>query len=62
MPNQENLKKGFTLAPADYKKFKIAGGNHAEFGSYGEQSGDGTANISPEEQWQETVNIILENT
>ena len=60
--NQDNLKKGFALVPADYQQFEIAGGNHAEFGSYGEQDGDGTATISPDEQWQKTVNIILENT
>ena len=60
--NQDNLKKGFALVPSDYQKFEIAGGNHAGFGSYGEQNGDGTATISPEEQWQTTVNIILENT
>ncbi len=59
--NQDNLNKGFALAPADYQKFKFAGGNHAGFGSYGEQDGDGTATLSPEEQWQMTVNIILEN-
>ena len=60
--NRDNLKKGFALVPADYQKFEIAGGNHAGFGSYGEQDGDGTATISPEEQWQKTVNIILRNT
>ncbi|MBQ6465924.1 MAG: hypothetical protein IJJ43_06625 [Oscillospiraceae bacterium] len=29
---------------------EIAGGNHAQFGSYGPQRGDGAATISPEER------------
>lgn len=37
----------------------IEGGNHAGFGNYGEQKGDGTAEIMREEQWQETVDYIL---
>lgn len=30
--------------------YEIQGGNHAQFGSYGEQSGDGVASISKQEQ------------
>ncbi len=37
----------------------IEGGNHAGFGNYGAQKGDGEAEISDEEQWQETVDYIL---
>ena len=37
----------------------IKGGNHAQFGNYGEQSGDGKATISKEEQWNQTVKQIL---
>lgn len=37
----------------------IEGGNHANFGNYGVQEGDGTAEISGEEQWQDTVDYIL---
>lgn len=37
----------------------IEGGNHAGFGNYGAQEGDGEAEISDEEQWQETVDYIL---
>lgn len=37
----------------------IEGGNHAGFGNYGAQKGDGKAEISDEEQWQETVDYIL---
>lgn len=37
----------------------IDGGNHAQFGNYGEQEGDNLANISKEKQWNKTVNEIL---
>ena len=36
----------------------IAGGNHAQFGSYGTQRGDGTAKITPQEQRDETIDTI----
>ena len=37
----------------------IAGGNHAQFGSYGVQKGDGEASVSPEAQQEETAAAIL---
>ena len=43
-------------------EFVIEGGNHAQFGSYGPQSGDGEAQISPAEQWRQTVEAILAHT
>ena len=58
--NREKLEKSFPLVPSDYSVVKIKGGNHAQFGSYGEQKGDGVATISAEEQWQITVDTILE--
>ncbi|WOO36922.1 alpha/beta hydrolase [Anaerocolumna sp. AGMB13020] len=39
---------------------EIQGGNHAQFGNYGFQKGDGTASISSEEQQMETVKAIVE--
>jgi hypothetical protein len=39
-----------TLLPASTNFVEIAGGNHAQFGWYGEQSGDGPADITREEQ------------
>lgn len=41
------------------KEVLIEGGNHAYFGNYGEQKGDGKAEISREKQQQETVNAIM---
>ena len=38
----------------------IKGGNHAQFGSYGVQKGDGKALISAREQWKETVHAVIE--
>lgn len=40
--------------PADFEEHVIEGGNHAQFGSYGEQNGDNEATITPEEQWNQT--------
>ncbi len=39
---------------------KIEGGNHANFGDYGKQDGDGTATITREEQQEETVAAIID--
>lgn len=41
-------------------EYIIDGGNHAQFGYYGNQSGDGMANISAENQQNQTVYKILE--
>ncbi len=38
----------------------INGGNHAQFGNYGPQKGDGTATVSREEQQAETARLILD--
>ncbi len=41
-------------------KFEISGGNHAYFGNYGKQKGDGVAAITREEQQDITLNKIME--
>lgn len=38
----------------------IEGGNHAQFGCYGKQTGDGAAVISEEVQWDQTVDAVLD--
>ena len=38
---------------------EIVGGNHAYFGDYGEQKGDGIATISREEQQKQAVDAIM---
>lgn len=42
------------------KQYKIQGGNHANFGNYGTQKGDGIAEISREEQQEITKDKIIE--
>ena len=48
------------LLPADAKSQTIEGGNHAYFGNYGEQAGDGTATITRAEQQAQAVDAIAE--
>lgn len=55
----DRVEAGRAFAPKDYCECVIEGGNHAQFGSYGPQSGDGEAQISPAEQWRQTVEAIL---
>ncbi|MBQ6265931.1 MAG: hypothetical protein IJK60_10835 [Clostridia bacterium] len=50
---KQNLPGGFT-------EVIIEGGNHAGFGSYGAQKGDGQAAITPGEQTKKTAEIILD--
>ena len=45
--------------PDDAHELVIEGGNHAQFGSYGFQKGDGAATITAEEQVRETVQAVL---
>lgn len=46
--------------PAATRWVEIAGGNHAQFGWYGEQSGDGQATISRTEQQEQIVTATAE--
>jgi predicted alpha/beta-hydrolase family hydrolase len=48
------------LLPGDTRWVAIEGGNHAQFGWYGPQSGDGIATISREEQQRQIVVATLE--
>ena len=43
----------------NYMEKVILGGNYAQFGSYGKQSGDNDASISAENQWNETKIIKI---
>ena len=45
--------------PADAAEVVIPGGNHAQFGDYGHQKGDGQAAVSAQEQLEQTVQAIL---
>lgn len=56
--NRARLEEGRQYAPAESSELVIVGGNHAQFGSYGLQRGDGEAAISPEEQWTQAADFI----
>ena len=59
--NRSKLEEAIRYLPDSGEVYVIEGGNHAQFGNYGIQSGDGNAVISPKEQQQRTVEWILEN-
>jgi hypothetical protein len=48
------------LLPSGTQDVLIDGGNHAQYGNYGPQAGDGTATISREEQQQQTTTAVVE--
>jgi dienelactone hydrolase len=55
----EKVESGRSLLPENATETIITGGNHAQFGCYGEQKGDSTALISAEEQWERTTEEII---
>lgn len=46
--------------PSSYISYRITGGNHAQFGWYGPQKGDGTSFITTKEQQDIIINQILD--
>jgi hypothetical protein len=46
--------------PADTEFVVIQGANHAQFADYGPQPGDNPATISPESQWQQTTDAVVQ--
>ncbi len=57
--NREKYEECKANLPAILKEYVISGGNHAFFGMYGNQAGDGNASVSNEEQIRETAIHIL---
>ena len=57
--DMEDYLENRTSVGADADEFVIEGGNHAQFGSYGAQKGDGEASITGEEQVAITVDLIV---
>jgi hypothetical protein len=55
----DNLNETKSLLPIDTEYYLIDGGNHAYFGNYGEQKGDGEAQITREEQQALTIDYIV---
>ena len=58
--NMQRVKGASDLVPGRYQEIVIDGGNHALFGNYGEQKGDGQAQISGEEQQEQVVRAVRE--
>jgi len=56
---RNNYEKNKNNLPEDFLEVIIEGGNHAGFGCYGDQKGDNPADISQEEQQQQTVAAIV---
>lgn len=56
--NMEKYREYSAILPEDTVETVIPGGNHAGFGSYGAQEGDGAAAISQQEQVQQTAAAI----
>jgi hypothetical protein len=58
--DRDSYSKGRSFLPDNTVYSSIVGGNHAQFGSYGPQKGDGEATISEEEQQSRTVRTMLD--
>ncbi len=58
--DRERLQERKELLPPDARLKELEGANHAGFGQYGEQGGDGKAEISGSEQRRQTAEMIIE--
>ena len=56
----KQYEKGKSFWPEPSVEVVIEGGNHAQFGNYGVQAGDGTASVSAAEQQALTASAILD--
>lgn len=56
--SMDKIEAGRNLA-GQYTEHVIEGGNHSQFGNYGNQKGDGTASLSRDEQQRRTAGLIL---
>jgi hypothetical protein len=56
----DKIKASRSLLPADTTWVQIQGGDHAQFGWYGDQPGDNPATISREEQQAQIVQSTLD--
>jgi len=55
----EALAGSVARMPPGYEVLRIEGGNHAQFGDYGAQAGDGEPAIGAREQWSITANATI---
>ena len=57
---RESYLKNKSNLPAGFTEIVLQGGNHAGFGSYGAQKGDGKADITSEQQQTDTAKAVAE--
>ena len=55
----KRLADGAGCLPERHYEHVIAGGNHAQFGDYGAQRGDGRATVSAGDQRRMTAELVL---
>ena len=58
--SSSQIEDSLALLPASTSRIEITGGNHAQFGWYGDQGGDNAATISREEQQNQIFNATLQ--
>ena len=58
--SMEKYRENYAMLPTSARELVISGGNHAFFGSYGVQKGDGDAAISAQEQLRLTAEAVTE--
>lgn len=56
--NRDKLQENASLLPQGALTVQLPGGNHAGFGAYGPQEGDGQATIAPKEQQEQTAELV----
>jgi len=59
LATEAKIQNSLKNLPADTKVVLIEGGNHAQYGNYGPQAGDGIATISREEQQRQTTTAMV---
>lgn len=57
--DKETYQENRSFVP-NMEELVLEGGNHAQFGDYGEQAGDGIATMSASEQLKQTVSAIIQ--
>jgi hypothetical protein len=58
--SSQQIDDSMKLLPGNTNRIEIKGGNHAQFGSYGKQSGDNEATISRAIQQEQAVNATVQ--
>lgn len=58
--DRDKYNEGRSYLPGNTVYFSILGGNHAQFGSYGPQKGDGIATITEDDQQARTARTMLD--